>query len=257
MIAKVSHKSKMFNVDLQEPLDISIPLRNSDDNPKAWYVSNPIIEPVKSESFVGSVELGGSVNFRSIFFNPHGHGTHTECVGHITKEVHSINMALRQFHSIARVITLEPIRIEKDMNSFRKKGDQVIFKEQIEPHLHDDIESLVVRTLPNTPDKLIRQYSNTNFPYFDQEALSLLCEKNIKHLLVDLPSVDREEDGGQLLAHHAFWNVPQKPRMDATITEFIYVSQEIKDGMYLLNLQIAPFVNDATPSKPVLYKFID
>jgi len=90
-----------------------------------------------------------------------------------------------------------------------------------------------------------------------EEAIQLLVKKGIKHLLVDLPSVDREEDGGELKAHKAFWNFNDKVRKDATITELIYVPNKVKDGTYLLNLQIAPFENDATPSKPILYKILD
>jgi hypothetical protein len=75
-------------------------------------------------------------------------------------------------------------------------------------------------------------------------------------LLVDLPSVDKEKDGGALLAHNAFWNTTGKIRINATITEFIFVPNEVEDGEYLLNLMIAPFENDATPSKPILYKII-
>jgi hypothetical protein len=41
-------------------------------------------------------------------------------------------------------------------------------------------------------------------------------------------------------------------RLEATITEMIYVPDNV-DGSYLLNLQIASFENDASPSKPVLY----
>jgi hypothetical protein len=33
----------------------------------------------------------------------------------------------------------------------------------------------------------------------------------------------------------------------------IYVPDEAKDGYYFLNLQIASFENDASPSKPVIY----
>jgi arylformamidase len=73
-------------------------------------------------------------------------------------------------------------------------------------------------------------------------------------LLIDLPSVDKEKDDGQLLAHKAFWDVNGNIRTEATITEFIYVPNKVLDGSYILNLQIAPFENDATPSKPVLYK---
>jgi hypothetical protein len=33
----------------------------------------------------------------------------------------------------------------------------------------------------------------------------------------------------------------------------IFVPNEVADGIYLLNLQIASFENDASPSKPILY----
>jgi hypothetical protein len=35
------------------------------------------------------------------------------------------------------------------------------------------------------------------------------------------------------------------------------VPNDIDDGTYFLNLQIAPFENDATPSKPILYKILE
>ena len=69
-----------------------------------------------------------------------------------------------------------------------------------------------------------------------------------------MPSVDRERDQGKLLSHNAFWNTKSKMRLDATITELIYVPNRITDGTYFLNIQIAPFENDASPSKPVLYE---
>ena len=100
------------------------------------------------------------------------------------------------------------------------------------------------------------RYSHTNPPYLLEEAVEYLKEKGIEHLLIDLPSVDKEKDEGKLLAHNAFWNTKGVIRMQATITEFIYVSNKIKDGTYFLNLMIAPFENDATPSKPTLYEII-
>jgi len=112
----------------------------------------------------------------------------------------------------------------------------------------------VIRTMPNTTDKKSRQYSNTNWAYLTEEAAEYLKTKNIQHLLIDLPSVDKEKDNGALLAHKAFWDYNGTLRKEATITEFIYVPNKISDGSYILNLQIAPFENDASPSKPVLYK---
>ena len=46
-------------------------------------------------------------------------------------------------------------------------------------------------------------------PFFSFEAMELVAELGVKHLLVDMPSVDRTFDEGRLSAHHIFWNVPQ------------------------------------------------
>ncbi|MFI5217868.1 MAG: cyclase family protein [Bacteroidia bacterium] len=246
MIAQIELKGVSYKVDLSNPLDISIPLRASKDNVRAWYVEPPKFEPVKSGNWIGEVAQGGSVNFRNIFFNPHGHGTHTECVGHITKEFVSLNKCMKQFFFPAKLISVAP---EKKEN-----GDLVIKKNQIIENVKDDFtEAIIIRTLPNDDSKLSRQYSHTNPAYLDHETAKWMCETGIKHLLLDLPSVDREEDGGKLLAHHAFWNYPAATRFDCTITEMIYVLDSIADGNYFLNIQIASFENDASPSKPVLF----
>jgi hypothetical protein len=38
----------------------------------------------------------------------------------------------------------------------------------------------------------------------------------------------------------------------ATVTELAYIGQDVRDGLYMLNLQLAPIDGDATPSRPVL-----
>ncbi len=97
-------------------------------------------------------------------------------------------------------------------------------------------------------------YSDTNPPYFDLSVINVLNKFNVQHFLIDLPSVDRESDGGELAFHHAFWDVPSNPNLEKTITELIYVAPSIEDGQYILELQVAPFENDASPSRPILYK---
>jgi hypothetical protein len=57
-----------------------------------------------------------------------------------------------------------------------------------------------------------------------------------------------------LVFHHRFWKVPEAPNHERTITELIYVKDSIEDGVFLLELQLAPFQNDAAPSRPILYK---
>ncbi|MCF6129213.1 cyclase family protein [Flavobacterium sp. AS60] len=241
-----------FEIDLSKPIDISIPLTNTDANPIAWYIEKPQIEPVRFGDWIGQVSEGSSTNFNNIFFNPHGHGTHTECLGHITREFYSINQCLKQFFFTAELISIEPESIGNDL---------AITKNQIEKALKGKTpEAIIIRTLPNLESKKHKNYSNTNPPYLLEEVATFIRESGIKHLLIDLPSVDREEDEGRLLAHKAFWNVKDvnnlnaDARLDCTITEMIFVDDEVKDGSYILNLQIASFENDASPSKPILYQ---
>jgi kynurenine formamidase len=159
---------------------------------------------------------------------------------------------LKQFFFSAELISVEPKAIGEDL---------VITKEQIEIALGENFqEAIIIRTLPNPETKMHLNYSNSNPPYLEEAAAIYIREKGIQHLLIDLPSVDKEHDEGKLLAHKAFWNVKdvnqvnEDARFDCTITEMIYVNYAVKDGSYLLNLQFASFENDASPSKPILYK---
>lgn len=251
MIATIEYNGQAFKVDLSQPIDISIPLSNTNSNPIAWYIDKPVIEPVKMGDWTGKVSEGSSTNFNNIFFNPHGNGTHTECLGHITRDFYSVNRALKQFFFLAELISITPEEQGEDF---------VITKAQIAQALEGRfMEALVIRT-PNAEGKTSKNYSNTNPPYIEEAAALFIREKGVKHLLIDLPSVDREQDEGKLLAHKAFWNVQDinnlnsDARHDATITEMIFVPDTVADGTYLLNLQIASFENDASPSKPMLYK---
>ena len=243
-------------IDTDFPLDISIPLVPGKDNLTAWYVEPPRFEPVRANGFIGSVAEGGSVNFRDVFFNPHGHGTHTECLGHITNEVFSINQTLRSFFCSALVISVEP---ESELNEKDGRIDHVVRTAQV-AHAVDGIEkveALIIRTLPNIKEEKVgKAYSDTNPPYLETGIVDILEQLQVKHLLVDLPSVDRESDEGKLAFHHLFWKVPVNPDHERTITELIFVGDHIKDGAYILELQVAPFENDAAPSRPVLYQII-
>lgn len=256
MLATIQHQHQTFEINLSKPIDISIPLSNTDENPIAWYIDKPVIEPVVFGDWIGKVSAGkSSTNFNNIFFNPHGHGTHTECLGHISTDFYSINQSLKQFFFFAELVSIAPER---------QGDDWVITKIQVENALSnltslDVTKAVVIRTLPNPNSKQSRNYSNTNPPYLAEEAAVYIRESGIEHLLIDLPSVDKEHDEGKLLAHKAFWNVKdtlkvnEDARFDSTITELIYVPETILDGSYVLNLQIASFENDASPSKPVLY----
>ena len=243
--------------------DLSIPLRFGGNQPNAYRVENAVSTPVQSGNLVGDTRRGGSCNFEQYTLIPHCCGTHTECVGHITRERISVRDCLRD--AIMRAVLIS-------VNSETINGDRQItaqalidsLKEQaaVSENGHVKNNALIVRTLPNNEDKLTARYDGKNIPpYFTADAMEFIVRQGFGHLLVDLPSIDRLFDDGKLLNHRIFWNIEEgsfdlgaKTRIHSTITELIYVPNEVPDGEYLFNLQIAPFDSDAAPSRPVLLK---
>ena len=232
---------RRYSFQTEKGIDISISMNPK--GPRAWYVDPMRIEPVRTEQFLGSVAEGGAVNFRDVYFNPHGHGTHTENVGHIVDTDFPVINSISSSHFFANLISVE---LKNQFN------DWVLSEESL-AGFDLNVEALIIRTKPNDHSKMQRQYSGTNFPYLTLGAMQRIVDAGVEHLLIDLPSVDREEDGGALAAHHLFWNVPAEPNFQKTITELIYVPNEIADGMYVLNLQVSNFANDAAPSRPMLF----
>ncbi|WP_216690377.1 cyclase family protein [Hymenobacter siberiensis] len=245
---------RSYTYDPAAPLDISLPLKPCEDQVNCFWAEPVQFDTIRVGSFVGSVALGGSTNYQRIHVTPHGNGTHTECYGHISPDpAITLNQCLRRFLFVARLVSVAPVP--------QPNGDLVVMLADVQAALRAQpdrtiAEALVLRTLPNDAAKRQRHYSGTNPTYTEPALAEWLAENNVRHFLLDLPSVDREEDAGQLLAHHAFWQYPAQPRREATITELIFVPDEVEDGLYLLNIQITSLELDASPSKPVLYPLI-
>jgi len=237
----VTRGDKIYRADLSQGHFIGIPLDHEQPQPNAFYAPLYEASPHRMGDWTGDTRLGASVNFFNTRLNPHGNGTHTECVGHISMERYCIHDALGNGCWLAQLISVYP--------TLRDDGDRVIESLDWE----DDVEALIIRTLPNTPDKKQRHYSGTNPPYLHADLVRKMAAKGIQHLLLDLPSVDREEDGGALAAHKAFWSYPDDIRQSATITEMVYVENVIPDGLYLLQIQIPAMMLDAAPSRPFIF----
>lgn len=239
--------------------DISIPLIFDGTQPNAYGVEGASSKACKYGSLVGDTQRGGSVNFEQYTFIPHCNGTHTECVGHITHERISVTDCLRDVLMPALLVSVEPKNVNGDLLISRDGLDSA-FLADTQPLAYASGSALIVRTLPNDDSKMSRLYDENNIPpYFTTDAMQFIVESGFKHLLVDLPSIDRIFDDGKLANHRIFWNVEPgsfeinaDTRVSSTITEMIYVPNEVKDGEYLLNLQIAPFASDAAPSRPIL-----
>lgn len=255
------HNGRPYTADMSQPFDLSIAINFDNSTVSAFGAPAPHATALSVEGFVGDVRRGGSCNCATYQLTPHCNGTHTECVGHITGERMSVNSIAPTSLLLAAVISVTPQRTKTAFAD----DDLVITREALQIKLAgcEKCHAVIVRTLPNI-NKLNTNYDAINAAYFSEDALRYLATINVEHLLVDLPSVDRSHDNGLLLAHRAFWGMPKGDkslshaiRRHATITELIYVSDEIVDGEYLLNLQVAPFEADAAPSRPVLYPLLN
>jgi len=248
------------------PIDLSWPLNFNGPNPSAFSIPSPSREPLRMGAFVGSVSEGGSCNVFALSLHPHGQGTHTECVGHISREPIYLNDCLQRFWFRALLFRVIPREVTGDRIILRKDLKRV-WESMVMNTVSGErigasdcgIEALIV--CAGGPSWCENSgacpvYSGANPPYFEASAMEYVREMGVLHLLTDLPSVDREDDGGQLSAHHAFWNYPSAPRREATITEIIRVPLDLPNGFYHLNLMIAPLLSDASPSKPILYSLL-
>jgi kynurenine formamidase len=268
MTAQLNIHGREYRFD-PSPIDISIPLQFNGPQPNVYGVETAASKPCVTGDLIGDTRQGGSCNFEQYTLIPHCNGTHTECVGHITNERISIGDCLRDAIVAAVLITVDPTRGSDTAETYSmaiEETDRVITRTLIESalRLRPKGDALIIRTLANDQRKLTRKYDEPVPAYFTTQAMERLVELGFRHLLVDLPSIDRLYDEGVLSNHRVFWNVEQvsvaataETRRDHTITELIYVPNDIEDGRYLLNLQIAPFHTDASPSRPLLFRLIE
>jgi arylformamidase len=237
-----------YKADLSQGHDITITLDSSLSTPKCFYAPDLRIEPVVAEGFVGDIARGGIINFKNISINPHGNGTHTECVGHIIAGKHYISESLRNHHWISQLVSINPSVLEN--------GDTCILLTDLQSSWvpQPSVDALIIRTLPNDASKQKLDYSGQNPTYIHADAMHYIREMGIKHLLVDLPSVDREEDDALFAAHKAFW-AGDTGEYDTTktITELVYIDNDIHDGLYLCAIYPLRLMMDASPSRVVIY----
>jgi kynurenine formamidase len=259
---------RMYRAMADSACDISIPLRFDDMQLQAYAAPAAISQVYTNGSFIGNVNQGGSCNCLTYHLTPHCNGTHTESVAHLTRDMLAVNTLARSGLLLAQLISVAPIAGKDSQHATDRIISLACLQKPLSRNwlalIGESISALIIRTLPNTTGKLTRNYDVGSSPaYFEPAALAWLAEMGIEHLLVDVPSVDRMDDGGHLLAHRAFWglspgdtNASHATRPQATITELIYVPEQIADDLYLLSLQVAPFMADAAPSRPLLYPLL-
>ena len=263
------------SIDWQaRPESIAIEMHFDGPQPNHFGAIRATAQPMRAGDFVGDTRQGGSCNAQNITLNPHCNGTHTESLSHVIDALLPPHQVLSNPLMQAQLITLKPQPwsvLASDSNSYQpspEKQDMLLCKEMLTnalKSLHINTKALIIRTLPNSKNKLTCAYGVDVKPaFFTHEAMHwLVTETQIDHLLVDLPSVDRLDDGGLLSNHRIFWNIKpgehqhnKQQWSHKTITEMVYIPNHLKDGTYGLNLQLPRLKLDAVPSNPLLYPLV-
>jgi len=258
MIGRLDCHGLQLAVDFARGRSIAMPLDPHGAQP-AFFTTRPAnARPLQVGDFIGDMRRGGSCNAETVEFTPHCHGTHTECLGHVTRECQVVQETIYAAPVLARLVSLRP-------GPGSNRGDPPRFsRAALEAVLADlrvpPVEALVVRTLPNDPARMVRAYLDApDYPIFGPQAMDWLSAQPLKHLLVDMPSLDIPRDEGKLANYRAWWGLdgrPAPPGFDPgrrSVTEMVFVPDELADGLYWLHLELAPLVGEATPSRPMLY----
>lgn len=268
MIVEYEIRTRRYRSDLNQGVSIAIDLDFGGPQPSHFGAAPAVCEPMRSGEFVGRTSAGGSCNVDVLKLNPHCNGTHTETVGHLVDQVVSVSTQATEAFFVAALITVEAKSSGDTLDRYDpelEESDSVIdlaeLKNKASALIHEfDCEALVVRTLPNGLDKLSRRYGEDFCsPFFTIEAMEYVASTGVRHLLVDLPSIDRSNDDGKMTNHRIFWQqqndhqLSADAKSDHTISEMIFVPDAVVDGCYLLNLQIPALITDAAPSRPMLF----
>ena len=242
MDSKININNNVYKIELNNFFDLSIPLDFKGKQVNFFDTPRSSVKALQTRGKKLLVSEGFGCDVQEVTINIHCTTTHTECVGHISKEEIFINEVLDRFFFPSTLITVDPIAASKCKEKYHvnfKGGDRVITKQTLKNKLKfmnlDFLEALIVRTTPNSSNKRFLNYSSDQFPFFTNDAIHYLNNLNIQHLLVDCPSIDRSRDGGLLGNHRIFWDMDKetskyKEISSKTITELIYIFDLIKDG---------------------------
>lgn len=256
-----------FRIDLARPISLAIEVSFLGDEPRCFGAPRASSQPMSVEGFTGSVSGGASCNCRTITLTPHCNGTHTECAGHLTRDLLEAHRVIPPGLVPALLVSLTPEsagEVTETSDPAPQAEDKLITRRGLEKAWPAtapiEPKAVVIRTLPNDVKKRRYDYSGEVPPYLTREAVELLVERRIEHLVVDLPSLDRSHDEGKLTAHRVFFGLPpgarelaKATRQQCTVTELAYIPDTAADGWYVIEIQAPALGGDAVPSRPLLY----
>ncbi len=223
---------------------------------------------------VAAVEIGGGRSLRvddgapvdcaDVMLNPHGGGTHVECVGHIVADAWTL--ADVEMPGLLPATLLE-VKVEAlggcgEHAGGKSAGTDRVLTARALTEAWDACgvegfdEAIAVRTDAASALPVGADWTGTNPPYPTIEAMDWLAGRARSLLVLDLPSLDREDDGGTTPNHRRWWGLPDGARTlgavaapQRLICELARFGPDLAPGPHLLRLDVAPIASDAAPAR--------
>lgn len=267
MRASLSTQGREWRIDLDRPIDLSVPIGFDGPALRHFGAPAPRSMPFETGGFSGSVATGAGCNCRTIMLTPHCNGTHTECVAHLTLEPLDVWRIVPAAPVPALAMSVAPVPVGEDLVVTRAAlASAWLAGAAALPPI-----ALILRTAPRTPPAgtpVQRTASRDGRgahalpPWMAADAIAFIVEQGITHLVIDQPSLDRTHDAGRLAAHRVFFGLPpgsrrlaDAARPRATVTEYASVPDTLPDGPCALAWQVPAIAGDAVPSRPLAYRY--
>ena len=250
---------RSWEADLDRARSIARPIRFDGSSARAFGLPAASREAFRAGGASLALEEGGTLDCYGLTIWPHGNGTHTESVGHLARGAPAPCELLGASPLLAALVTLPIARLGDLSDTYEQRSgpdDSVFGADALRSAL-----SIVAAGL--SPAALIMRAApgaDAGAPvYLTTEAARVVRAAGVEHLVLELASLDRLEDGGALANHRIFWGLEpgqaearlaRGPRR--TITELACVPEELADGLWALQIHLPALITDAVPSRPIL-----
>jgi len=221
-----------------------------------FHLPQMTISPVEGEGFIGDMTQGGTCNVDLLTFTPHNI-THLETSAHILAEGGKFVSDIPQLNltGICYLADLSHNTGDITLNDIKEVLDRIKLP----------ISHLAIKTRASL--------LNTNYDFSGKDFLSITPEaakeisrfqlngEKVSILLLDLPSADPENDGGKLLTHRAFFEIPRKvheftDKTSKAIVELAHFG-DLEEGYYYCVLSPPRIRTNAVPVSVALAMFSD
>jgi len=229
----------------------------------SFYLPKPKLETFRSgDQFIGDVDKGGSCNVDIITYVPHN-VTHAETSSHVTRygeNAVTLNKIPAEY--------LTGIALLIDLSDLPDEPGSLISRQHIESKLEQNnlpITMLAVKTgasgLPADYD-----FSGKNYMAVTPEAAAAVHDyspgdSRIDCLLLDLPSIDPEEDEGKLSAHRAIFGLPETGHdmTDAEMRLLVELADfsALEEGYYYVVITLPRFETNAAAAGIVFRTLVE